>query len=227
MPCVAPLTSSNRGGTDRASQVPNILSTRIPRSKVDPGGPSRTSPNRSVCVGFWHVNTMAIRFKRDNGAVSSFGKCGLPYGLRVSLCTLQLTCSAFTSAVAVATLGTSGWLGLTRQGLSPCKKMPSLAWRTNVAVKPRPIAGHHSSDRTCLSRSRGRFEPSTAGRRLQPPVRCQAQSDPSALPAGRSESALAPRIERLRIEVSVRSHGLLRPPHLRRLRAKGMRDGNA
>jgi hypothetical protein len=132
MPCVASITPSHRAGTNRASQVLNILSTRIPRSKVDPGRPSRTSPFRSVCVGFWHVKTIAICSKRDNGAVSSFGECGLPYGLRVSLCTLQLTCSAFASAVAVATLGTGGWLSLTRQGLSPCKKMPSLAWRTNA-----------------------------------------------------------------------------------------------
>ena len=68
------------------------------------------------------VNNVAICFKRNDGAVSSFGEYGLSCGLHVSLCTLQLTCSAFTSAVAVATLGRSGWLILTPQGLSPCKK---------------------------------------------------------------------------------------------------------
>src|SRR5205823_6481599 len=35
---------------------------------------------------------------------------------------LQLTCSVLSSSVAVATLGRSGWLILTPQGLSPCKK---------------------------------------------------------------------------------------------------------
>jgi len=77
------------------------------------------------------VNTVAIRIKRHDGAVSSFGDRGLSCGLHASLCTLQLTCSVFTSAVAVATLGRSGWLVLTPQGLSPCKKAPSFAWRTN------------------------------------------------------------------------------------------------
>src|SRR5436309_9943043 len=68
------------------------------------------------------VNNVAVCTKRHDGAVSSFGEYGLSCGLHASLCTLQLTCSVFTSAVAVATLGRSGWLVLTPQGLSPCKK---------------------------------------------------------------------------------------------------------
>src|SRR6185503_5192322 len=44
MPYAASVRSSYRAGTDRASQVPGFLSTRIPRSKVDPGRPLRTSP---------------------------------------------------------------------------------------------------------------------------------------------------------------------------------------
>src|SRR5216117_697924 len=71
--------------------------------------------------GRYH-NTVAVRIKRHDGAVSSFGEYGLSCGLHVSLCTLQLTCSVFTSAVAVATLGRSGWLILSPQGLPPCKK---------------------------------------------------------------------------------------------------------
>jgi len=50
------------------------------------------------------VNTVAVRIKRHDGAVSSFGDRGLSCGLHASLCTLQLTCSVFTSAVAVGTL---------------------------------------------------------------------------------------------------------------------------
>src|SRR5713226_3769259 len=94
----------------------------MPRSKVDPDRPSRNSPIRSVCVGFRNADIVAICINSFDGAVSSFGEYGLSYGLRVSLCTLQLTCSVFTSSVAVATLGRSGWLDLTPQGLSPCKK---------------------------------------------------------------------------------------------------------
>ena len=33
-------------------------------------------------MGFWLVNTIAICIKPVNGAVSSFGKSGLPCGLR-------------------------------------------------------------------------------------------------------------------------------------------------
>src|SRR3990172_5830361 len=111
-------------GTRRVSQVLERFSTCVPRSKVDPGRPSRTSPRTigpSVLASAT-VNNVAICIKRHDGAVSSFGEYGLSCGLHVSLCTLQLTCSVFTSAVAVATLGRSGWLVLTPQGLSPCKK---------------------------------------------------------------------------------------------------------
>ena len=41
------------------------------------------------------VNTVAIRIKRHDGAVSSFGDRGLSCGLHASLCTLQLTRSVF------------------------------------------------------------------------------------------------------------------------------------
>src|SRR5947199_66012 len=41
------------------------------------------------------VNTVAIRIKRHNGAVSSLGERGLSCGLHASLCTLQLTRSVF------------------------------------------------------------------------------------------------------------------------------------
>ena len=95
--------------------------SRIPRSKVDPGRPSGSSPNRFLCVGFWGVKTIAICMSRDNGAVSSFRECGLPCGLRGALCTLHLcrsVCTSFTGA----TLGMSGGLDLAQQGLPPGKK---------------------------------------------------------------------------------------------------------
>ena len=41
------------------------------------------------------VNTVAIRIKRHDGAVSSLGERGLSCGLHASLCTLQLTRSVF------------------------------------------------------------------------------------------------------------------------------------
>jgi hypothetical protein len=73
----------------------------------------------------------------DDGAVSRFGTCGLPGGLRASLGTLHLCRAALASSTA-ATRGRSGWCGLTPQGLAPCTKTPSVAWRTNA---PRSAAG--------------------------------------------------------------------------------------
>ena len=45
-----------------------------------------------------------------------------PYGLHNSLCTLHLFCSdSLILSATGATLDTGDWLGLTRQGLAPCK----------------------------------------------------------------------------------------------------------
>ena len=88
---------------------------------VDPDRPSGSSPQRFLCVGFWSVTPIAVCIRRDNGAVSSFGACGLSCGLRGALCTRHLVRSVFTSSTG-ATLGRSGWLDRAPQGLPPCKK---------------------------------------------------------------------------------------------------------
>jgi hypothetical protein len=48
-------------------------------------------------------------------------------------CMLQLPCSALAS-VTTATLGMNGWLGLVRQGLSPCKKRQASLGALTVCV---------------------------------------------------------------------------------------------
>src|SRR5439155_14173720 len=88
------------------------------------------------------VNTVAVRIKRHDGAVSSFGDRGLSCGLHASLCMLQLTCSVFTSAVAVATLGRSGWLILSPQGLPPCKKRQASLGALTACRSAASGAGH-------------------------------------------------------------------------------------
>jgi hypothetical protein len=88
---------------------------------VDPDRPSGRSPKRVLCVGFWGVKPIAVCIMAAYGAVSSFGECGLPCGLRGALCTLHPCRSACTSFTG-ATLGMSGGLDLTQQGLTPCKK---------------------------------------------------------------------------------------------------------
>ena len=106
-----------------------LLATHTMRF-VDPDRPSGRSPTRVLCVGCWCVQTIAVCISRDHGAVSSFRECGLSYGLRGALCTLHLARSVFTSSTG-ATLGRSGWLDLTPQGLAPCKKrQASLGART-------------------------------------------------------------------------------------------------
>ena len=70
---------------------------------------------------------VAVCFLVRNEAVSCFRACGRPYGLRDSLCTLQLLRSApLLRLLTTATLGMSGWLDLAQQGLSPCKKHQAL-----------------------------------------------------------------------------------------------------
>ena len=77
--------------------------------------PRQTLGNLTLAValfGFWIANTIAICIIL-NEAVSSFRECGLPYGLRDSLCTLQPFRSVRFDLLTAATLGTSGWLDLT------------------------------------------------------------------------------------------------------------------
>ena len=90
MPCDTAFPQSEPHGSPKFL---TLLSTH-PTLFVDPGRPSESSPNRFLCIGFWGVNTIAICMTLCDEAVSSFGECGLPYGLRGSLCTLHLCRSA-------------------------------------------------------------------------------------------------------------------------------------
>jgi len=95
---------------------------------VDPGRPSQHSPIRALCVGFWAVKTIAICSAMlciatlITGLYQDFRECGLPCGLHGSLCTLQLLRSVTSPPKQLQSLGMGGWLDLTQQGLSPCKK---------------------------------------------------------------------------------------------------------
>ncbi len=91
---------------------------------VDPASQVSLLPLQADLIGFRYVNSVADWAPYDPylGAVPALRECGLPYGLQSSLCTLRLLRSANDTSYIVATLDTSGWLSLTRQGLSPCKK---------------------------------------------------------------------------------------------------------
>ena len=82
---------------------------------------------RFFCIGFRCENDVAICINLYlRGCIIHFRKYGLPYGLSVSLCTLHLMVTHFD-----ATLGMGGWLDLTQQGLSPCKKYKT-SWRSSA-----------------------------------------------------------------------------------------------
>ena len=99
---------------------------------LDPGRPSGGSPKRPLCVGFWRRYTIAICIILSNEAVSRLQ--GLRSPLRPLWFPVYASAVSFgykTSSTS-ATLGTGGWLGLTRQGLTPCKKRQA-SWRTTAS----------------------------------------------------------------------------------------------
>src|SRR4029450_6079130 len=76
---------------------------------------------------------------RDNGAVSSFRECGLPYGLRGALCTLHLCRSAFYLLHRCNTR--YGWLVRPYPVRTfTLQETPSFAWRTNAGAHLLPEA---------------------------------------------------------------------------------------
>jgi len=73
------------------------------------------------------------------GAVPGLGERDLPYGLHGSLSTLRAGRSAlrspsFLASFQLARLGTGGWLGLSWQGLPPCKKRQACLAHTGLKL---------------------------------------------------------------------------------------------
>ena len=129
-----------RPGPTRVSQVPGVS---LPTYHAL-GGPRRTlgdlTGSGPVVSASGAFNPSPSALSLMTGLCQASGRAVFPDGLRDSLCTLQLCRSALASFTA-ATLGRSGWLGLTPQGLAPCKNTPSFAWRTNATAQPLPEAG--------------------------------------------------------------------------------------
>ena len=97
---------------------------------VDPGRPSGTSPKRSLCVGFWHVNTIAICLPLLRGCVKL-------QGVRSPLRSLWFPVYASAGSFGFTTLLSNcntryGWLvGPYPAGTLTLQEAPSFAWRTN------------------------------------------------------------------------------------------------
>jgi hypothetical protein len=100
-----------------------LLSTH-PALFVDPGRPSELSPKkRSLCIGFWRVNTLAICILLVTRLSQAWGSAGSPTGHVVPCVRFNCFVRLYVMASStVATLGMSGGLDLPQQGLSPCKK---------------------------------------------------------------------------------------------------------
>ena len=78
-----------------------------------------------------------------------FRECGLPCGLRGSLCTLQLFRSTFFPVSSItATLDMSGWLHLAQQGLSPYKKCQAFLAHQRLREALGELAFHAASKNT-------------------------------------------------------------------------------
>jgi hypothetical protein len=107
------------------------------------------SPCRFLRCGFRYVNNVAVCVLTDIEAECTSGRCGLPSGLYVSLCTLHLAVSA--------PMQYSGWsqaiaccspCNLYRRMANPCsagtftrQETPSFSWRTNVSCVRLPAVG--------------------------------------------------------------------------------------
>jgi len=133
----ASTTSSINSGIARVSQVLDASLHAYhalcgPRQTLQ----DLTTP-RSLRVGFWAVNTIAICSIRFNGAVSSFGECGLPCGLRDSLCTLQLFRSGLSSLLLSCNTRYEWLVKPYSTGTFTRPEAPSFAWRTNDVHQPR------------------------------------------------------------------------------------------
>jgi hypothetical protein len=112
----------------------------MPRSKVDPGRPSENSPYRSLCMGFWAFEAIAVCFwtvltaDSLSGLYQASGSAVFPVACAVPCVRFSLYCSKPPFSFTTATLGMNGWLDLIHQGLSPWKRSPGFPWRTKSRV---------------------------------------------------------------------------------------------
>jgi hypothetical protein len=138
MPCDTPILNIEQNRNRQGLPSSWHFFARIPRSKVDPGRPSRTSPNRSVCVGFCCVKSMAV-------CISSYRGCIKLKGVRSPLRSACFPVYASTDLFGFGLLSSScntryEWL------VKPCsagtftlQEAPSFAWRTNAECLPTAI----------------------------------------------------------------------------------------
>jgi hypothetical protein len=138
---------SERAGINGVSQVLRRFSPCMP-CPDDPGRPLESHLSDSFAwASRKRKRSPPASLIGISGLYQTSGRCGLPYGLHGSLCTLQVFRSVRRyrlSSYGPATLGTGGWLDLTRQGLSPCKKRQACLGAHGSADERR--AGREAAD---------------------------------------------------------------------------------
>jgi len=95
----------------------------MPRPE-DSGGPASPCQSGWACVAFGSVKSLGVRNKPFRSCTSTSGCAVTPTAYRI-LCLrfVHLVRRVYTPDSAMdARLDTGGWLTLTRQGLSPCKR---------------------------------------------------------------------------------------------------------
>ena len=162
--------SFSTAGTSGASQVLRRLSSCMPRPE-DSGGPAPPRHSGGARVAFGGVKTLGVRNKPCRSCTSTSGCAVTPTAYRM-LCLrfahlVRRACGP--DSAMDARLDTGGWLALTRQGLSPCKRRQAFLARERHASG---AAGSGSEARA-----------DAGGSRLQPIVRPRfEQCDLESLP---------------------------------------------
>src|SRR5438105_6962451 len=116
----------------------------MPRSFPTPADPRQPHPGGCSVSASGNTNSITVCFIIIDGAVSSFRECGLPYGLRDSLCTLQPFRSALTSPPHGCNTRYEWLVSPYPTGTFTQLETPSFAWRTSVLICTtgcQPVAG--------------------------------------------------------------------------------------
>src|SRR5262245_6241364 len=137
-------------GTARVSQVPDASRHASRALRWTPADPRDAHQTASSVWASGALTPSPSAFSLLTGLYQAWGSAVSPTGYVVPCvcfnCLVRLYISASST---VATLGMSGWLDLTQQGLSPCKKrQASLGALTPGAHWPWPKRDFSSSSRT-------------------------------------------------------------------------------
>jgi hypothetical protein len=141
-------------GTSGASQVLRRLSSCMPRPE-DSGGPAPPRHSGGARVAFGGVKTLGVRNKPCRSCTSTSGCAVTPTASRI-LCLrfVHLVRRVYNHNSAMdARLDTGGWLALTRQGLSPCKRRQAYLGAITLGIRrggKRERSGRWKPSPACL-----------------------------------------------------------------------------